>query len=535
MTMYSRCVALLLLLAVTFLHHAQAQTCTTSWIESTGGSWFDAANWDNGVPGPTDDAYTVTVGDFTVNSLTLGATSDTQTLQTATGSVNDINIATSGVIGANGVLEWNNAVLESGMVANQIPVHITSSDVQGVDGSTALFRNEALMVHMDGVFQVAGGGRVENASVWDVQGDPAYNGATGTGTFVNEAGAVFQKTTGSGATLFTDESLVIDNAGTVSVESGEIDINRPFDHQAGALIQGTGIFDVSAATFTHSGDTGPGLSPGILTWEGTCAMGNTAVLHIEIVDDTGDGTGIPPCDYTILTFTGSFTGPFAQEILPPNATVIYPDDAEGVPGEVFIRADGLLPVELVSFDPVVNGETVRLCWTTASETNNAGFEVQRISKKEAPTAPDRWEDIGWVEGHGTTVEPQRYDFSDTALPYGTAILRYRLKQIDYDGTFDYSPEVEVALAVPTTFALSKNYPNPFNPQTRIRFALPHASDVHLVVYDVLGREITRLMDGMRSAGRHEIVFDATSLPPGIYIYRLQAGRFTQARHMLRVK
>ncbi|NBC17996.1 MAG: T9SS type A sorting domain-containing protein [Bacteroidetes bacterium] len=89
--------------------------------------------------------------------------------------------------------------------------------------------------------------------------------------------------------------------------------------------------------------------------------------------------------------------------------------------------------------------------------------------------------------------------------------------------------------VPKAFALAANYPNPFNPQTTIRYALPEASAVRLVVYDVLGRQIKTLVDGVRPAGRHEATFEATDLPSGMYLYRLDAGSFTQTRRMLLVK
>ena len=458
-------------------------------------------------------------------------------------------------------LTWAGGALTAGTLTSQTPIRIDGAEDKGVDGATALFRSEAPVTHEEGTFVVAGGGRVENASVWAVQGDPDYTGATGTGTFVNEAGATFKKTAGSGATVFADGGLLFDNAGTVSVESGEVDIDRPFAHQAGALIQGTGTVDVAGATFTHGGDTGPGVSPGVLAWEGAYAMGSTATLHIEIVDDAGDGTGhdvlgvagdadvaqgtlsvtgapgactaTPPCDYTILTFTGTFTGPFAQEILPPNATVVYPGDPDGLPGEVFVRAAGLLPVELVSFAAVRDGEVVHLRWETASETNNAGFEVQRLTEVAARQAgTEIWQVLGWVEGHGTTVAARRYAFRDAAPPYGPEVVRYRLKQIDYDGTFEYSPDVEVALTPPRSFALSANYPNPFHPQTTIRFALPHASHVRLVVYDMLGREVRRLVEGLTPAGRHEAVFEARGLAGGIYLYQLQAGAFRESRRMV---
>jgi hypothetical protein len=287
-------------------------------------------------------------------------------------------------------------------------------------------------------------------------------------------------------------------------------------------------------------------------------MGNTATFHIEIVDDTGDGTGhdvlavngdadvtqgtlavtgtpdactsTPPCDYTILTFTGTFTGPFAQEILPPTATVIYPTDPAGVLGEVFIRAGGLLPVELVSFESVLDGEVVRLYWKTASETNNAGFEVQRA------TDSGSFEMLHFVEGYGTTTEAQSYLYEDAAPLFDAQNLRYRLKQIDFDGAFAYSPLVEIDLATPEAFAIHGNFPNPFTRATTIRYALPRATHVRLVVYDLLGREVALLVDEEQEAGRKAISFEpSSSLASGAYLYRLETGSHQQSGKMVLMK
>src|SRR5690606_28321008 len=363
----------------------------------------------------------------------------------------------------NGVT-WGAGLLTKGMLRSQTPVYITSGETKGVDGPTAIFHTDAPVVHANGTFQISGGGRVENASVWEVQGDPDYHGATGTGTFVNEAGAILQKITGTSATVFTDANLIVQSAGTISVDSGEIDMDCPFDHQSGALLQGVGTFDVLGSSFIHKGNTGPGISPGILTWEGTYTMGSTATLHIEIVDTTGDGTGhdvlavtgdadvtqgtltvtgTPDvctgeqlCDFTILTFSGASAGRFGHENLPSNARVVYPEDPFGIPGEVFIQIGNILPIELFSFKGEIEDNAVHLFWETASETSNAGFRIERkiISNNRATM----WEDIGWVDGQGNTAERQYYEFTDLFIPYGATVVYYRLRQIDYNDRYQFS-------------------------------------------------------------------------------------------------
>lgn len=460
----------------------------------------------------------------------------------------------------NGVT-WGAGLLTKGLLRSQTPVHITSGEIKGVDGTTAIFHAEAPVVHENGTFQISGEGRVENASVWEVQGDPDYQGAAGTGTFVNEAGAIFRKITGISATVFSDGNLVVRNAGTISVESGEIDIDRPFDHLSGASLQGTGTFDVLGSSFMHSGNTAPGISPGILTWEGIYTMGSTATLYIEIVDTTGDGTGhdvlavtgdvdvtqgilvvtgtpdactgTQVCDFTILTFSGAFNGPFGQENLPPNARVVYPEDPFGIPGEVFIRIDNALPIELVSFKGKIEDEAVHLVWETASETNNTGFHIERkIFSKDQEAL---WEVIGWVEGQGSTVERQHYEFTDWFFPYGVTVVHYRLRQIDYNDSYQFSPIIAVELSIPSSFVLYENFPNPFDAETVIRFSLSRVANVRLCVYDLYGSEIRRLIESRLSAGQHETRFSAEDLPSGMYFFTLEAGNLKETKRMLVVR
>lgn len=190
--------------------------------------------------------------------------------------------------------------------------------------------------------------------------------------------------------------------------------------------------------------------------------------------------------------------------------------------------DALVPVELTSFTANVSGDDVLLSWSTASEVNNSGFEIQRLDDGK------EFAKIGFVAGHGTTTETKAYRFVDANLNAGKYI--YRLKQIDFDGTFSYSNEVEVDVAAsPTQFELAQNYPNPFNPSTTIKFSIPHSSSVTLKVFNALGQEVSTLIDQNMEAGSHVINFDATQLNSGIYYYRLQAGMFNEVRKMTLIK
>jgi hypothetical protein len=188
----------------------------------------------------------------------------------------------------------------------------------------------------------------------------------------------------------------------------------------------------------------------------------------------------------------------------------------------------VIPVELTSFTAAAFNNDVILNWSTASELNNSGFEIQRsVTGTEFVTA-------GFVAGHGTTTETKTYRFVDANLNAGN--YTYRLKQIDFDGTFSYSNEVKVDVAAsPIQFELAQNYPNPFNPSTTVKFSIPQSSNVILKVFNALGQEVATLVDQNMEAGSHTINFDASQLKSGIYFYRLEAGTFNEVRKMTLIK
>ena len=187
----------------------------------------------------------------------------------------------------------------------------------------------------------------------------------------------------------------------------------------------------------------------------------------------------------------------------------------------------VIPVELTSFTAVTNNGDVVLDWSTATELNNFGFEVQRA------IAGNEFATIGFVNGNGTTTEAKTYRFVDPNLASGN--YTYRLKQVDFNGTFSYSDEVNVDVTAPVQFELSQNYPNPFNPSTTIKFSIPQSSSVTLKVFNTLGQEVKTLIDQNMESGVHSISFDASEFNSGIYFYKLDAGKFSEVRKMTLIK
>jgi len=190
----------------------------------------------------------------------------------------------------------------------------------------------------------------------------------------------------------------------------------------------------------------------------------------------------------------------------------------------------IVPVELLAFTASFNSSEVQLLWSTASELNNQGFEIERSSNK-----PDNFVTIGFVEGKGSSTEINYYSFSDHPDLNGAYQLYYRLKQVDFDGTFSYSNVVNVTYDVPSEFVLNQNFPNPFNPSTRISYFVPNESFVSIKVYDFLGREVKTLVNDFQVTGSYHIVFDASDLPSGTYFYTMIADNYSVTKKMILIK
>lgn len=250
-------------------------------------------------------------------------------------------------------------------------------------------------------------------------------------------------------------------------------------------------------------------------------------IEVDIVNDLGslwiDEVFVHSWTYTTGTFGTAGSAPL--QIQSNNffgATAndeMYVDD---------YRVSDVIPVELTSFTANVNpsGHVV-LNWSTASELNNQMFEIERRVED------GQFYRIGYVEGFGTTSEPQDYSYVDNSVSAGT--YYYRLKQIDFNGTFEYFNEVMVDVNGPLGFDLSQNYPNPFNPSTSIAFNIAEPTMVKLAVYNLLGEKVQNLVNEFMQPGFYNVNFNAANLPSGMYIYKLETATYTQARKMMLMK
>ena len=202
-----------------------------------------------------------------------------------------------------------------------------------------------------------------------------------------------------------------------------------------------------------------------------------------------------------------------------------------------------LPVELTTFTASAEENGITLQWKTATETNNYGFDIERSTiSTNSNVIPngvdggiDEWNKIGFVNGAGNSNSTKSYTFTDTSAVNGKK-YKYRLKQIDYNGSYIYSNTVVAAAKLkPSNYTLSQNYPNPFNPSTKIDYRIPEAGHVVLKVYDILGNEVATLVDGNKLAGSYSVSFNASNLASGIYVYVLRTNKFTASHKMILMK
>jgi hypothetical protein len=251
-------------------------------------------------------------------------------------------------------------------------------------------------------------------------------------------------------------------------------------------------------------------------------------------DFTGHGDDCDGCEHIMLFAIGRNVEPGVEnsdlhyqiDIAPTVGDLLNFSTPQSV-GTSLYEGSNPLPVELFSFSANLIDNTVRLSWVTKTEIGNYGFEVFRRIKNGV------WRKIGFLKGNGNSNAINFYTFIDETVTEG--INAYRLKQIDTDGRFKHSEIIEVDLGTLQKFELNQNYPNPFNPVTTIQFSLPQSGNVKLSVYNLLGEQVTELVDEFKESGVHAINFNASELNSGLYIYKLETNGFVQSKKMTLIK
>ncbi len=198
----------------------------------------------------------------------------------------------------------------------------------------------------------------------------------------------------------------------------------------------------------------------------------------------------------------------------------------------FTDSSNPLPVELSSFSGKINGSNIKLSWETKTEINNYGFEIER-NKINVDQTYTGWLKIGFVNGNGNSNSPKNYKYEDINISEAKYI--YRLKQINNDGTFNYSNTIEIEFTGPNKFELKQNFPNPFNPSTTVSFSIPEDCNVKLKLFDALGQEIKELLNEYKERGVHLVNLSLNEFNSGIYFYRIEAGSFIETKKMILLK
>ncbi len=325
--------------------------------------------------------------------------------------------------------------------------------------------------------------------------------------------------------------------------AGNISMSVWTDFRNGSFASYTGYFPDFALTVSPQNNTVGNTNdqtdytieiPEVTLFDGEAMF----TANIDPVPATGSFDVTFDPGNTITSFPGSITMTVHTVGTVPNGTYTVKVQGEGVTSipvhrrEVTLEVIDNVPVELTSFTANMQKSNVMLSWVTATELNNSGFEIQRSIQVENEKAA--WNKIGFIKGNGSSTESHAYSFSDENI-VKPGHYSYRLKQIDLDGRYAYSPVAEIEVNKPTRYYLSQNYPNPFNPTTSIEFSTPERSHVSLTVYDVLGNKVATLVDGWMESTNHKVIFNAANLASGIYYYTLSTGNFTSTKKLILLK
>ena len=189
-----------------------------------------------------------------------------------------------------------------------------------------------------------------------------------------------------------------------------------------------------------------------------------------------------------------------------------------------------VPVKITYFNVYAYNESkIILKWETLSETNNFGFEIEKSKDKL------NWRKVGFIKGNGVTCSENSYIFYDNENSAGK--YYYRLKQIDFDGSYQYSQIIELKTLIPEKWEIEQNFPNPFNAETIIKYKIPKNLFVSLKIYDILGKEVKTLVNEFKQSGYYYVKWDGKNdgfinLPSGVYFYEIKTKEFHQIKKMV---
>lgn len=508
-------------------------------------------------------------GNFTLlNVTTFGPAASGFTLvcngtnvQTLTGNNNDFTLFRLTVTNSNGVVLSNTGGTSNLNVGNASGggYTLTSGNLTLNNNTLSFYANgKAIIGSGTGTLtcspnsniNISGNGTVNTGSLKFTAGNEIFNNLT-----VNiSAGTYNYVSLGSAATLngtltFTAGVLSLGSnnltLGNSAVISGTLSSANMIDATGtGQLIKsfgGTGSFTYpvgnngasavySPATLNFTSGSFSSAKVGVNVSASKHAS-NTSVTDYLNRNWTVTQTGITgfTCDVSFLydvsdvvgtesnIYVGKYSGIF-WELLGQTDYTNHKLDAVGISGFSTFTGGELsaMPVNMASFNASVTKQNVRLNWITASELNNAGFEIQRSNSENV-----NWSTAGFVKGNGTINSSTSYSFEDKNLAAGK--YSYRLKQIDNNGNFAYhNLNTLVEVETPEKFELSQNYPNPFNPSTKIDYSLPQNGKVTMIIYDVLGKELLRPVSSEHNAGYYTVEISSNKLSSGVYFYRLIA-------------
>ncbi len=300
----------------------------------------------------------------------------------------------------------------------------------------------------------------------------------------------------------------------------------------------------TSATYQVTITGGPAVRAGtnIAAFHGTLS----ASPPLQLIGDELTHISPQPFSSGNVTFTFTYTAPASMgfDTIYANGNSVNfngnntGDEWNFAPKKI-IQVVDIIPVELASLNASVTGSNVLLSWTTITETNNLGFNIERASLNENNfDAIIDWQNVGFAKGNGTTTETSIYMFEDENVASGK--YHYRIKQVDFNGEYVYYHINElIEVSNPANFALEQNYPNPFNPSTKIKFSIPAGVETlqstSLRVYDILGNIVASLINEPKEPGLYEVEFDASNLSSGIYLYTLQADEYISSKKMILLK